>query len=74
MFFDFVSKITPFFANISATPRPRMSPSPDGSTVILTYLDRIYKLNCWSGQRCNWKTLPNRLQIKRQYNKAVKQC
>ena len=61
MFFDFVSKITPFFANISATPRPRMSPSPDGSTVILTYLDRIYKL-------------PNRLQIKRQYNKAVKQC
>ena len=60
---------------------PKMSQSPDGSTVILTYKDRIYKLNCQSGQMCNWETLPNKLQIKRQHhiqitvpNKAVKQC
>ena len=50
---------------------PRMSPSPDGSSVILTYLKDIYKLNCKSGLQCTWELLPNKLQVSRQYHIQV---
>ena len=50
---------------------PRMSPSPDGSSVVLTYLKDIYKLNCKSGLQCTWELLPNKLQVSRQYHIQV---
>ena len=57
--------------NISAAKLPkaikglRMSPTPDGKSVILTYKKKIYGLICQKGQQCTWKTLPNELQISR---------
>ena len=50
---------------------PRMSPSPDGSSVVLTYLKDIYKLNCQSERQCTWELLPNKLQVSRQYHIQV---
>ena len=44
---------------------PRMSPTPDGKSVILTYDKKIYRLNCQKGRQCTWETLPNELQISR---------
>merc|ERR1712150_96317 len=50
------------------TSGPRMSPSPDGSSVFLTYEKDIFTLNCKRGQECTWQTLPNKLQISRQWH------
>jgi len=47
---------------------PRMSPSPDGSSVFLTYEKDIFTLICKRGQQCTWQTLPNKLQISRSYH------
>ena len=44
---------------------PRMSPTPDGKSVILTYEKKIYRLICQKGHQCTWETLPNELQISR---------
>ena len=44
---------------------PRMSPTPDGKSVILTHEKKIYRLNCQKGRQCTWETLPNELQIYR---------
>ena len=44
---------------------PRMSPTPDGKSVILTYEKKIYQLNSQKGRQCTWETLPNELQISR---------
>ena len=44
---------------------PRMSPTPDGKSVILTYGKKIYRLICQKGRQCTWETLPNELQISR---------
>ena len=59
-------------ANISAAKlpvamryNPKMSPTPDGKSVILTYKKQIYQLNCQKGRQCTWETLPNELQISR---------
>ena len=58
-------------ANISAAKLPqamsnaRMSPTPDGKSVILTYEKQIYRLICQKGRQCTWETLPNELQISR---------
>ena len=46
---------------------PRMSPTPDGKSVILTYEKKIYRLICQKGRQCTWETLPNELQISRSY-------
>ena len=57
--------------NISAAKLPkamgdaRMSPTPDGKSVILTHEKKIYRLNCQKGRQCTWETLPNELQISR---------
>ena len=57
--------------NISAAKLPekmyglRMSPTPDGKSVILTHEKQIYRLNCQKGRRWTWETLPNELQISR---------
>ena len=57
--------------NISAAKLPvamynaRMSPTPDGKSVILTYGKNIYRLNCQKGCQCTWETLPNEIQISR---------
>ena len=75
-------------ANISAAklPKamgsPRMSPTPDGKSVILTYEKKIYRLNCQKGRhQCTWEELPNELQIDRTYHiqltvpkKALNNC
>ena len=47
---------------------PKMSPTPDGKSVILTYEKQIYRLNCQKGCQCTWEALPNELQISRQYH------
>merc|ERR1712008_257408 len=47
---------------------PRMSPSPDSSSVFLTYKEDIFTLKCQKGQQCTWQTLPNKLQISRRYH------
>ena len=47
---------------------PRMSPSPDGSSVFLTYENDILTINCQKGQQCTWQTLPNKLQISRKWH------
>ena len=47
---------------------PRMSPSPDGSSVFLTFDNDILTLKCQKGQQCTWQTLPNKLQISRQHH------
>ena len=47
---------------------PKMSPSPDGSSVFLTYEKDIFTQNCKRGQQCTWQTLPNKLQISRNYH------
>ena len=58
--------------NISAAKLPetmvwnRMSPTPDGKSVILTYKKQIYRLNCQKGRQCTWEKLPYELQISRQ--------
>ena len=44
---------------------PRMSPSPDGSSVFLTQDNDILTLKCQKGHQCTWETLPNKLQISR---------
>ena len=57
--------------NISAAKLPkkmdyaRMSPTPDGKSVILTHEKKIYRLDCQKGRQCTWETLPNELQISR---------
>ena len=74
-------------ANISAAklPKamgyPRMSPTLDGKSVILTQGKNIYRLNCQKGCQCTWETLPNELQISRTYHiqltvpkKALNNC
>ena len=47
---------------------PKMSPSPDGSSVFLTYENDILTINCQKGQQCTWQTLPNKLQISRKWH------
>ena len=54
---------------------PGMSPSPDGSSVVLTQEKDMYKLNCQSFItgfiQCTWESLPNKLQVSRQYHIQV---
>ncbi len=44
---------------------PRMSTSPDGSSVFVTYENDIFEMKCKRGQQCTWEMLPNKLQISR---------
>ena len=63
------------FVNISAaklpekmTYGPRMSQTPDGTSLILSYENKIHQLKCQAGRKCTWETQTNRLKIKRQYH------